>query len=137
MPRCTRQLFFWASWADAFTDLSVRDAPFLQSLAQALDARNLSAGTPIRDLLAATDVLVAAGFRMLLWADLPQHAPAQPADDAEPEVALRGWQRPASRALDDVAFAEHRHSVGPAELAPGFTVGPICSQGSLCASYCS
>ena len=108
---------FWASWADAFTVLSVRDAPFLQGLAQAFDARNLSAGTPIRDLLAATDVLVAAGFRMLLWADLPQHAPAQPADDAEPEVALRGWQRPASRALDDDALAEHRHSVGTAELA--------------------
>ena len=77
----------------------------------------LRRGTPIRDLLAATDVLAAAGFRMPLWADLPQHAPAQPADDAEPEVALRGWQRPASRALDDVALAEHRHSVGPAELA--------------------
>ena len=109
---------FWASWADAFTVLSVRDAPFLQGLARALDARNFSAGTPIRDLLAAIDVLVAAGFRMHLWADLPQHAPAQPADLSEPEVALRGWQRPASRALDDVAFlAEHRHSIGPAELA--------------------
>ena len=47
----------------------------------------------------------------------PLHAPAQPADDAEPEVALRGWQCPAFRALDDVAIAEHRHSVGPAELA--------------------
>ena len=61
---------FWASWADAFTVLSVRDAPFLQGLAQAFDARNLSAGTPIRHLLAATDVLVAAGFRIPLWADL-------------------------------------------------------------------
>ena len=41
----------------------------------------------------------------------------QPADDAEPEVALRGWQGPASRVLDDFALAEHRRSVGPAELA--------------------
>ena len=30
---------------------------------------------------------------------------------------MRGWQCPAFRALDDVAIAEHRHSVGPAELA--------------------
>ena len=50
-------------------------------------------------------------------ARLPQHAPVQPADDAEPEVALRGWQRPASRVLDDFALAEHRRSVGAAELA--------------------
>ena len=62
-------------------------------------------------------MLVAAGFRAPVWADLPQHAPVQPADDAEPEVALRGWQRPASRVLDDFALAEHRRSVGPAELA--------------------
>ena len=108
---------FWASWADAFSVLSVREAPLLQGLAQALDSRNLSA-TPIRDLLEATDVLVAAGFRAPVWADLPQLvAPVQPADDAEPEVALRGWQRPASRVLDDFALAEHRRSVGPAELA--------------------
>ncbi|CAE7901835.1 unnamed protein product [Symbiodinium sp. KB8] len=58
-------------------------------LARVLDIRNLSAGTPIRDMLEATAVLVAAGFRAPVWADLPQHAPAQPADDA-----LRGWQRP-------------------------------------------
>ena len=108
---------FWASWADAFSVLSVREAPFLQGLAQVLDSRNLSAGTPIRDLLEGTDVLVAAGFRAPVWADLPQHAPVQPADDAEPEVALCGWQRPASRVLDDFALAEHRRSVGPAELA--------------------
>ena len=108
---------FWASWADAFSVLSVREAPFLQGLAQALDSRNLCAGTPSRDLLEATDVLVAAGFRAPVWADLPQHAPVQPADDAEPEAALRGWQRPASRVLDDFALAEHRRSVGPAELA--------------------
>ena len=108
---------FWASWADAFAVLSVREAPLLQGLAQALDSRNLSAGTPSRDLLEATDVLVAAGFRAPVWADLPQLAPVQPADDAEPEVALRGWQRPASRVLDDFALAEHRRSVGPAELA--------------------
>ena len=44
---------FWASWADAFTVLSVREAPFLQGLAQVLDTRNLPAGTLIRDLLEA------------------------------------------------------------------------------------
>ena len=40
----------------------------------------------------------------------------QPADDAESEVALRGWKRPASRLLDDFDLAEPRRSVGAAEL---------------------
>ena len=75
------QAAFWASWADALTVLSVRKAPFLQGLAPGSGTRNLSAGTPIRRLLEATDVLVAAGFPV--WADLSQHAPMQPTDDAE------------------------------------------------------
>ena len=41
----------------------------------------------------------------------------QPADDAESEVALRGWKRLASRLLDDFALGEPRRSVGAAELA--------------------
>ena len=51
------QAAFWASWADALTVLSVRKAPFLQGLAPGSGTRNLSAGTPIRRLLEATDVL--------------------------------------------------------------------------------
>ena len=129
---------FWASWADAFTFLSVREAPFLQGLAWVVDTRNLSAGIPIRDLLEVTDMLVAAGFRAPVWADLPQHAPLLPADDAEPEVALRGSQRPASRILDDFALAEHRRSVGPCRTCTvGLTIGPICSQDSHCTPYYS
>ena len=34
---------FWASWADAFSVQSVREAPFLQGLARVLDSRDLSA----------------------------------------------------------------------------------------------
>ena len=129
---------FWASWADAFTFLSVREAPFLQGLAWVVDTRNISAGILIRDLLEVTDMLVAAGFRAPVWADLPQHAPVLPADDAEPEVALRGSQRPASRILDDCALAEHRRSVGPCRTCTvGLTIGPICSQDSHCTLYCS
>ena len=105
---------FWASWVDALT---VREEPFLQGLAPVFGSRNLSAGTSIRDLLEATDVFVAAGFRAPIWAFLPQYAFMQPADNAESEVALRGWQRPASRVLDDFALAEHRRSAGPADLA--------------------
>jgi len=97
---------FWVSWADAFTVQSVRDAPFPQGLAQALDARNFSAGTPIRDLLEAFDVLVAAGFRIPLWADLPQQAPAQPAGDTEPEVALRGENTCSVKAVCSCASLE-------------------------------
>ena len=56
------------------------------------------------------------GSRVSLRLHLPQHAPVQPADDCEPEVPLRGWQRPASGVRDDFALAEQRRSVGPAEL---------------------
>ena len=54
------------------------------------------------------------------WADLPQHGPAPATDDADPDdpdVPYRGWQRSASRVLDDCGLAEHRRAVGPAELA--------------------
>ena len=74
----------------------------------------------MQDLAQASDALAEAGFVLLRWADLPQHGPAPATDDADPDdpdVPYRGWQRSASRILDDRAFAEHRRAVGPAELA--------------------
>ncbi|OLQ06448.1 hypothetical protein AK812_SmicGene10260 [Symbiodinium microadriaticum] len=82
---------------------------------------------PLGDLLAdardtepASDALAEAGFAVPRWADLPRHCPAPAPDDADPDdpdVPYRGWQRSASRVLDDRASAEHRRAVGPAELA--------------------
>ena len=61
---------FWVFSAASFTILSVRDASFLQGLARVSDAR-----IPIRDLLEASGVLVAAGFRTIPHPRLSWHCP--------------------------------------------------------------
>ena len=111
---------YWASWADAVAVLHVRDAPLVNSLVQALDNRSVLEWSPVQDLAQASDALAEAGFAVPRWADLPRHCPAPAPDDADPDdpdVPYRGWQRSASRVLDDRASAEHRRAVGPAELA--------------------
>ena len=111
---------YWASWADAVAVLRVRDAPLVNSLVQALDNRSVLEWSPVQDLAQASDALAEAGFAVPRWADLPRHCPAPAPDDAgpdDPDVPYRGWQRSASRVLDDRASAEHRRAVGPAELA--------------------
>ena len=111
---------YWASWADAVAVLRVRDAPLVNSLVQALDNRSVLEWSPVQDLAQASDALAEAGFEVPRWADLPRHCPAPAPDDADPDdpdVPYRGWQRSASRVLDDRASAEHRRAVGPAELA--------------------
>ena len=111
---------YWASWADAVAVLRVRDAPLVNSLVQALDNRSVLEWSPVQDLAQASAALAEAGFAVPRWADLPRHCPAPAPDDAgpdDPDVPYRGWQRSASRVLDDRASAEHRRAVGPAELA--------------------
>ncbi|CAE7764170.1 unnamed protein product, partial [Symbiodinium necroappetens] len=71
-------------------------------------------------LTALSVLLLAAGFALPRWVDLPRHGPAPATDDADPDdpdVPYRGWQCFAFRVLDDRASAEHRRAVGPAELA--------------------
>ena len=74
----------------------------------------------MQDFAQASDALAEAGFAVPRWVDLPRHCPAPApdyADPDDPDVLHRGWQRCASRVLDDRASAEHRRAVGPAELA--------------------
>ena len=106
---------YWASWADALPALASRDPAFAQAL-----TRSLEGPGPLPPALAAlkeaTASLQAAGFQAPTWdAVLSAVPPAAPEDD--PADLTRGWQRPASRTVDEFCHRAIRRELDAPGLA--------------------
>ena len=91
---------YWASWADALRAVSRRDAPFARNIVGSL-ASDRPLPEALESLRVARNSLAAIGFEPPIWEELLQaEAPSQPEEDPSLDLT-RGWQRPASQAVDD------------------------------------
>ena len=101
---------FWASWANALPALSRRDRAFVQALACSLDGPG-----PLPHALAAlkdaTTSLQAPAWDALLSAGPPVSLQDDAAD------LTRGWQRPASRTVDELCDPAIRRELDAPGLA--------------------
>ena len=130
---------FWASWADAFSVLSVREAPLLQGLAQALDSRNPlcrhSDSGPAQSPLTCSLRPASAPPFGLTCPSLPLCS--------QPTTLNRRSRCVAGSALlpESLTTLLSLNIVAvlalPSSHCWTHTVGPICSQDSHCTSYCS
>ena len=83
----------------------------------------------MQDLAQASDAFAEAGF-----------AVPRLADDADPDVSCRSWQRSASGALDDYPLVEHRRKKKKKKRrarTPGLTVRFFCREVADCPARCS
>ena len=129
---------YFASWADSLSALRVRAPDSCHVVARLLDDAAFAPSLP-RCLSSLAGAVQPPAF-----ADLPPHPPVGPADPDEPVDTTRGWQRPASRAIDN-STAGRFHSADP--LLRGFSLPcppatsspwthlfcePCCSAGFAC-----
>ena len=92
----------WSSWAD-LPVIASRDLAFARAFVDTLEAGS-PAPEVLQLLLLARAVLIASGFAYPSWPQL-WASPAPPDEDEEPQLdTTHGWQRPASRAVDDFCF---------------------------------
>ena len=71
----------------------------------------------LSSLAGAVHLLCDTGFPPPAFADLPLQSPVVPANPDEPADTTRGWQRPASRAIDDSTAGRFRAMLDPLSLA--------------------
>ena len=107
---------YWASWADSLRAIARRDAAHAHELIAALEA-DCTAPPALETLRLARSSLQAIGFEPPDWAQLLQgEAPSQPDEDGSLDLT-RGWQRPASQAVDDFAHRAHLREADSASAA--------------------
>ena len=105
-----------AYWADSLRAIARRDAAHAHELIAALEA-DCAAPPALETLRLARSSLQAIGFEPPDWAQLLQgEAPSQPDEDGSLDLT-RGWQRPASQAVDDFAHRAHLREADSASAA--------------------
>ena len=92
---------YFASWADSLGALRVREPDSCHIIARLLDDATSGPSLFLSSLAGAVHLLRDTGFPPPAFADLPLQPPVVPANPDEPVDTTRGWQRPASRAIDD------------------------------------
>ena len=107
---------YFASWADSLRAIAGRDRPFSDSLLHEL--ASTTSTRCLASLKGAAVVLAHHGFEAPPWADLLA-APLPPDELSQEEPADfgRGWQRAASKVLDDHEAAEIAQASDAASLA--------------------
>ena len=91
---------YWASWADALRAIARRDPDFAHEVAGSL-ASDRPLPLALQSARDACAFLSAIGFEPPAWAEL-LHAQVPSQLEEDPSLDLtRGWQRPASQAVDD------------------------------------
>ena len=110
---------YFASWADSLGALRVREPDSCHIIARLLDDATSGPSLPrcLSSLAGAVHLLRDTGFPPPAFADLPLQPPVVPANPDEPVDTTRGWQRPASRAIDDSTAGRFRAMLDPPSLA--------------------
>ena len=91
---------YWASWADALRAIARRDPDFAHEVAGSL-ASDRPLPLALQSARDACASLSAIGFEPPAWAELLYaQVPSQLEEDPSLDLT-RGWQRPASQAVDD------------------------------------
>ena len=110
---------YFASWADSLGALRVREPDSCHIIARLLDDATSGPSLPrcLSSLAGAVHLLRDTGFPPPAFADLPLQPPVVPANPDEPVDTTRGWQRPASRAIDDSTAGRFRAMLDAPSLA--------------------
>ena len=113
---------YFASWADSLVALRVHEPDSCHIVARLLDDAIDAPSGPslprcLSSLAGAVHLLRDTGFQPPAFADLPLQPPVLPANPDEPVDTTRGWQRPASRAIDDSTAGRFRAMLDPPSLA--------------------
>ncbi|CAE7657728.1 unnamed protein product [Symbiodinium pilosum] len=107
---------YWASWADSLQLFARREPAFAERLSASL-AGSDSLPLALDSLRLAGHSLSAASFELPTWQDLSRMPPPQQHDDDPGADVTRGWQRSASRALDDFGDRALRRELDPTSAA--------------------
>ena len=96
---------YWSSWADVLPVIASRDPAFARALVDTLEGGS-PAPEVLQPLLLARASLTASGFAPPPWPELlTTPAPLPGDEDEEPQLDnTRGWQRPASKAVDEFCY---------------------------------
>ncbi|CAE6971831.1 unnamed protein product [Symbiodinium sp. CCMP2456] len=113
---------YFASRADSLGALRLREPEFCRAIAGQLDDAASAPSLPrcLSSLAGAVLVLRHVGFQPPAFGQLPLHPPVPPANPDEPDEpveTIRGWQRPASRAVDDCSAGRLRAAFDPTSVA--------------------
>ena len=132
---------YWSSWADVLPVIACRDPAFARTLVDTLEGGS-PAPEVLLSLLLARGSLIASGFAPPSWPQL-LNTSAPRDEENEPKLdTTRGWQRPASEAVDEFGFRSFFGSSIPrldSQAGPFaariFTAGPTSPELSLAPSH--
>ena len=109
---------YWSSWADMLPVIASRDPAFARALVDTLEGGS-PAPEVLQSLLLARASLTASGFAPPPWPELLMTPAPLPSDeDEEPQLdTTRGWQCPASRAVDEFCYRSILRELDPPAAA--------------------
>ena len=109
---------YWSSSADVLPVIASRDPAFARALVDTLEGGS-PAPEVLQSLLLARASLTASGFAPPPWPELlTTPAPLPGDEDEEPQLdTTRGWQRPASRAVDEFCYRSILRELDPPAAA--------------------
>ena len=107
---------YWSSWADVLPVIACRDPAFARALVDTLEGGS-PAPEVLQSLLLARASLTASGFAPPSWPQLLNTSAPRDEED-EPQLdTTRGWQRPASKAVDEFGFRSILRELDPPAAA--------------------
>ena len=98
---------FWVSWADSLRAIAARAPGFADRLLLLFESQG-----PLPPALDAAHV-AGASLKVPAWRAILNSEPGNAQDDEPALDLLRGWQRLASRAVDDFLDRAHRRELSP------------------------